>query len=293
MQLIVTNDDFAATYGFTEAVKNNCLKGITTCTSIEVNGPAFLYSAKLLKTSLRHIDLSLHLNLNHGKGYAEELIDKNGYYKYSVFHYFFLFQKPNKKFLNAIAKDLDHQFEVAFKAGLQPVCVNGHNHIHLVPPIFNIVCKLCKKYNIKYLRLPREPFYMIRPIIKNIQPFLNKNLARRLVVNYFAQQNLPTLKHYKLETTEAFYGVAYTNFMDETAIKSSILHAQKKGYKSIELLGHPALKDKRDTEFTCQFMAKYSQAKERLVEAKAFQNPKLKTFLTKHQIQLTSFKGLS
>lgn len=278
MKVIVHNDDFGLTYGFTEAIKDSFLKDVITSTSIRTNGTAYHLAVKLLKTSLRSIGLGLHLNLVDGKAHTKALSNKDGFYKYNFLQYLIL-SYFNKKILAGIEGEFDVQFKKVFKDGLKIDHVSGHNHTYAIPPIFEIVCRLCRKYNIEAVRLPNEPYYLTYSL-KDFLSLLNLNIIKLLILKFFNRQNKKIVKKYGLKTTDAFYGVLHTGYMDYRTIKAVLEDTQKGGYKTIEILGHSAYLDPRDKTYTSKVIKNYVNTKNRKVETETFQAKQLKDLLS-------------
>ena len=79
--------------------------------------------------------------------------------------------------------------------------VNGHDHIHMIPPIFEIVAKLCDIYSIKYIRLVNEDYYFTHNLKKDLQPFINANILKFVVLKNFIPKNMSLISKYNLKTT--------------------------------------------------------------------------------------------
>lgn len=292
MKVIICNDDIGLTYGFTEAIKDTFLKGTSSSTSIRTNGTAYNYAVKLLKTNLKSMGLGIHLNLIDGKSHTANLANRSGNYKYNFLQYLLL--SRNKSVLADIENELDYQFKKVLGDGLKIDHASGHRHTYAIPAIFEIVCRLCKKYKIKSIRLIHEPYYVTNSNSKNLTPFLNFNVIKFLLLNYFANQNKVLLKKYKLTTTDAFYGVLYTDSMSLETVKAATTDATKRGFKTIEILIHPAYaNDPRDKIFTSKLIKKYVHSKTRRTETLAVLSKRMKNLLSSTGIELSSFKDVN
>ncbi len=292
MKVILCNDDIGLTYGFTEAIKDTFLKGNSSSTSIRTNGIAYNYAVKLLKTKIKSIGLGLHVNLVDGKAHISKLANSSGDYKFNFLQY--LLKSGDKSFLNDVEGEIDYQFKKVINDGLKIDHVSAHRHTYIIPAIFEIICRLCKKYNVKSIRLLQEPFYTTESVLKNISPFINSNIIKFWLANFFNKKNKSILKKYQLKTTEAFYGVLYTDAMDFQTIKSALDNAQKRGYKTIEILIHPAYaNDPRDKIYTSKLVNKYIHSKARRTETSAALSKKIKNLLSSPIIKLSSFRDLN
>lgn len=293
MKVVFCNDDFGLSYGFTKGISECFLKGITTSTAICVNGKAYAYAVKLLKSKLKKINVGLHLNLDYGKTSTKELQNKQGKYKFTFFKYLIFLKLRNKSLLRSIEKDLDCQFKKAIIDNLNITFVNGHDHIYMIPPIFEIVCKLCKKYGIKYIRLIREPYHFTRNVKQDLKIIFSPNIIKFFLLNNFGEKNYDVMKKYNLKTTDAFYGVLYTQHMNTSTIMAALSNARLNKYQHIEILGHPAnINDKHDTIYETEIYKKFATSKSRIIEKKAFQSPVLKKMIRDKKLEPASFNNL-
>lgn len=291
MKAIIQSDDFGLTFGFTEAIKDCYVLGNISSTSIRTNGTAYRYAVKLLKNKLRGIGLGIHLNLVDGPTHHANLANSSGNYKFNFLQYLLLAQ--NNKFLTDVKAELDWQFQQVLKDGLKVDHVSGHNHTYMIPKIFAIVCQLCRQYQIKSIRLPSEPYYLIGSLTADLKPLFNLNIIKFLIVKQFSQQNKLTLKKYHLKTTDAFYGVLHTDNMSIEVIKAALQDAQERGFKVIEILGHPAYSnDPRDKAYTSEVIRDYVRSVNRRLETATWQSPKLTDLLKATGVETISYRQL-
>lgn len=271
MKLIVHNDDFGLNFGFSEAIIDCHKNGITTSTSVRVNGTAYKQTLKGLKKN-SGLDIGLHLNLTDGFEFRKNFLS-----------YLLPIERERAK------KALENQFIQAIKKdNLKIDHVNSHDHIHMIPWIFEITASLCKKYKIKYLRLVDENYYLTGNIFTDIKPFVNTNIFKLTLLRIFAKININTLKKYKLKTVH-FYGILHTDNMNVHTFTGALEDAKKRKYNTVEILSHPVYQSKKDKVFTSQFIKEYSKRKTRLVEAKTLKSRKLKEYLKRNKIGLINF----
>ena len=202
-------------------------------------------------------------------------------------------KKVNRKLLSLIESELKEQFKICFKFGLPIDHVDGQDHVHMIPGIFEIICKLCKKYDIKSIRLTRENLFFpkVSPIYYNA--FRNMNFAKYLFLNYCTKENLSILHKYKMKTTSMFYGVLFSNFMEIEVIKAALENAKKNNYEIIEILSHPAIiKSPKDKYYTSDFIANYSNSKNRSQELSALKSKQLIDLIKKMNIEKATFANI-
>ena len=145
INVIINNDDLGLNYGFNEAISDCYTNGIATSTSIRTNGLAYKDAIRLIKGSLDGIGLGIHLNLTDGKTKTKYLQNKIGEYRRDFFGYYRDTKLHDKKLLSAIERDFNQQFDEVKKSGIALDHINSHNHIHMIPEIFEIAAKLAKK----------------------------------------------------------------------------------------------------------------------------------------------------
>lgn len=293
MRLIIHNDDLGLTYGFTEGIRQCYKKGVTTSTCIRTNGYAYKYSVSLLKNGLKDIGLGMHLNITQGKAHTSEIANGNGEYKFGFFGYFIRCLLTNGKFLKVIEKDFERQFEIAKKDGLKFDHVNGQDHVHMIPPIFKIVCKLAKKNKIKYIRICDENYYLTGNLLKDLSPLFNLNLIRFVVLKIFSAIDRRILSKYNLSSSQNFYGILHTNGMDEAAFLSALKNAIKRKLDVAEILSHPTDRHhKRDDKYITEALSVYANLPNRGIEKRALLSKRTADFILKNKIKLVNYRNL-
>ncbi len=68
-----------------------------------------------------------------------------------------------------IESELKAQVNKIISAGVRPVFINSHQHLHLLPGIMDMVIEIAKENNITYIRLVDEPMHGNGKIFRKIQ----------------------------------------------------------------------------------------------------------------------------
>jgi predicted glycoside hydrolase/deacetylase ChbG (UPF0249 family) len=168
--LIINADDFGMSHAVNIAIKNCFNKGVLDSATIMVNMPGFNEAVKIANEN--SIPTGLHFNLTLGNPIAKNvdtLINQNGnFYSRREF--------VKRYFLKKI--DIEHikieflaQIKV-FKQHLQLDHIDSHQHIHMLPKIFDEIASYCVKENYP-LRITKQ-FYS-----KNTK--LNKKIRAKLL----------------------------------------------------------------------------------------------------------------
>ncbi|HJW96003.1 MAG TPA: ChbG/HpnK family deacetylase [Thermoanaerobaculia bacterium] len=142
-QLIVTADDVALDPGMTAGAIEAHRNGIVTRCSIVANGVAFDDAVARLK-DVPAIAIGVHLALVEARALTTgELMPRN-------YVRFLLSRKKDPE------PELRAQIEKVLATGLRVTHLNGHQHLHMLPRIFELVQRLAIEYHIPYVRTVRD-----------------------------------------------------------------------------------------------------------------------------------------
>lgn len=295
MKLIINNDDFGFTYGFSQGIYESYIKGTTTSTSIRVNTYAYNTTKYLLNNKLRNIGKGIHVDLTHGPFITQQIMKSSGRYGFSFLEYLFKFALPSKKLIRLVKNEVEAQVAKAENDGIEIDHINGHDHIHMIPSIFKIFCEVAQKHNIKWIRMVNEPFYLINNFKLNIKVFFYGNFLKHFLLKIFSIVNKPIANKFGLKTADAFYGLVYSNNLNTEVIIKSLTNALYGGYGVVEITSHPAQPSNPSDQKTKQdkFTAWFSNLKERHIEMQALTNPSVFNFIKKNKIKLVSYNKLA
>jgi predicted glycoside hydrolase/deacetylase ChbG (UPF0249 family) len=79
---------------------------------------------------------------------------------------------------------MEAQFEKFLSLGIPFDHVNGHQHMHIMPPVWDILVDLCQQYNIKRVRVPYEEFRPAtgeRPVMRRVEMAFFRAMHRRCI----------------------------------------------------------------------------------------------------------------
>ncbi|MHC5035084.1 MAG: ChbG/HpnK family deacetylase, partial [Planctomycetota bacterium] len=238
------------------------------------------------------LGVGLHLCLNEGDCVARRdgvplLLDKDGRLRNGYRWLMKLARTDAGR--TQIERELRAQIERVLDDGVRLDHLNSHQHVHMIPSIFRITCRLADEYGIGCLRLAREPAYTAGPLPKRLQPLTTANYAKHLLLNYYARINAPVVREFGLETTDHFVGVSYTGCMEVSTIVAG-LEAANCG--CVEVLLHPAIgPDPRDTRYPAAYLRDYVASAARATEVRALISPTLRDFLRLKGWATTNFAG--
>lgn len=132
-------------------------QGIVTACSVVANGAAFEHAAERLR-DVRSLAVGVHLTLVGERPLSRavpSLVAGNGLFHES-YRAFFPRYLARRIDIGEVEHELRMQVERLLGAGLRPTHVNGHQHLHLLPRIFDLVQQLAEEYDIDYVRIVDE-----------------------------------------------------------------------------------------------------------------------------------------
>jgi len=160
-RLIVTADDFGQSKEINQAVAQAHEEGILTAASLMVAGSACAEAVELARRFPR-LGVGLHLTLSCGRSLLPHsaipgLVDHSGQFAESPsaagWRYFF-----DRGLREQLRQEVGAQFRAFHETGLKLDHVNGHQHLHLHPVIFEMLMKEFEKFKITHLRLTADSF---------------------------------------------------------------------------------------------------------------------------------------
>lgn len=255
-QLIINADDFGISQPVNEAIARSYKEGLLTSTSLMANAPAFENAISMLK-DLQGLSIGVHLNIIEFSTLKKNLnpdsllYDQNGNYNNGFVQ--ILTKSLNKDFLNEAEEDFRLQIETIIEK--TPVDhIDSHVHVHAIPEIFKIVCRLAKEYGIKNVRTQFEYPYFVPDIKKYFSIKYPVNWIKLILLNSFTILNKCYLKNFDLATNKNFIGVNYTGYMDE----NTLYYAMKNVAQRTEAIIHPSA-DRVDSLHYNEFLAVMSE----------------------------------
>jgi len=170
-------------------------------------------------------------------------------------------------------RELRRQIERLLGAGLRVVHLNAHQHLHVLPGLFEIVLRLAGEHRIPWVRIPAEPAAAIPASPRAVQIALLNTLGRR------ARRRLPPEGP---RTADRTIGVLTAGHLTVEALGRSLDRA---GAVS-ELVCHPGTGD-------AELARAYDWGYAWDAETAALCDPRVPDLLRTRGIELTSFSRLN
>lgn len=157
--LIVTADDVGLHRGMTQGAIDAHRYGIVTACSIAPCGAAFEHAVDSLRP-VTGIDVGAHLMLVEGRpllppAAVRTLVQPNGHLL-PDFRRFIGRYVVGRISLDEVERELSAQLERLAGTGLRLAHVNSHQHLHLLPGVFEIVVRLARTFSIPFVRVVRD-----------------------------------------------------------------------------------------------------------------------------------------
>ncbi len=239
-RLIVSADDFGMSPGVNAGVIRAHRDGILTDASLMVNGQAFEDAVAL---ALRHPELSVGLHLMLVQGHAAApageiplLADPSGMFGmkpvWNGLRYFFL---PGVR--AQLRREIEAQLEKFRATGLPLSHVDGHLTIHMHPVVLDILIDLAERFDIRAMRLPREP---LGPALAFDRRHLGRKLFEATSFAALSRRARPRLAAAGIRHPDRMYGLHQTGHVSEEYVLS-VLRELPAGVS--ELYCHAAVLD--------------------------------------------------
>jgi chitin disaccharide deacetylase len=208
-----------------------------TAASLMVGAPAAA-DAIARARALPDLRVGLHVVLVDGDPLAErgqiaDLVDADGRFRNDLARYGMqiAFDASLRRQLEA---EITAQFEAYRATGLPLDHVDGHRHLQLHPNIAGAIMRVGKRYGMRALRVPVEPWR----VVAGIDPGTRRVVGR--VVAPFAAWLRRRVRAAGLTTADAVFGLAWSGAMTRTRVAALLEHLPP---GLIEIYLHPATID--------------------------------------------------
>lgn len=277
-KLIVTADDIGLHPGMTQGALAACDAGIVTAVSVAAVGRAFPEAVERLRErQTAGPDVGIHLTLVGERPLSPpesipSLVGRDGAFVrgYPALARRWLLGRLAPAEIEA---ELRAQIERLLAAGLQVVHANAHQHLHVLPQIFEIVLRLAEEHGIRWVRIPAEPALGRRWTPRAVQLAGLNHLGRR------ARRRL--LERERLRAPQRTLGLLDAGQLTVERLRRILPFAGDVA----ELVCHPGIGDR---ELAAAYGWRYRWEE----ETAALCDPRVPGMLREAGIELTSFSAL-
>jgi len=237
-KLIVHADDFGLSEKINQGILLAHQKGILTSTSIMAVGPAFEHAITMSRLTPT-LDIGVHLTLVGARPLSaahevKSLLDQTGSFfcHAKEFSKHFLMGRIN---LHEVRREMEAQIKRVVNSGISISHIDSHQHVHMLPKIFAVVCELANDYDIRVVRFPYEKLdwemFVRLPSVERI--------LQLLILNAFCYYTAK--KYKKLLHTDHFAGFLFGGNLNKRNLRLILEKLFHSG--SFELMCHPGLND--------------------------------------------------
>lgn len=118
-----------------------------------------------------------------------------------------------------------------------PVAIDSHNHIHLIPFVFEAILDLSRKHPFSYIRLTLEPFFIGMRGLLNCPP---RNFIVHSLLNSLSKRYRDTLNARAIDHPDYFVGLLFTGRMSAVIVELALDRLPSNPADAlVEVLFHP------------------------------------------------------
>lgn len=231
-RIYITADDFGMTKGITDSILATADNGVLNSVSVLADGAALEYAMAEYKKRSDRLRLNVHLNLTAGP-------NSLGSFTSLWLGYILASSKKRSQIRADVSRELAIQIE-KIRNLIGPdakLGVDGHQHAHMLPFVFDELMKLSHSNGISFVRIPREPFYIAEPY----GAYFSGGIIKHVLLNLLSKRNLSKMKDAGIETNDYVIGVLHTGRMNENAVEKGLMRISKiaRNGAAVEVIFHP------------------------------------------------------
>jgi predicted glycoside hydrolase/deacetylase ChbG (UPF0249 family) len=218
---ILNANNFGLSQEYNQAILEGYNNGFLTSATICANGEAFDNAVHDILPDCPNLGIGIQLNLSKGKILTDCYLLRDYENCFCKNFLYFLFNRKNTNVLDQIEKEYRAQIEkVKEYANISHIA--SFDDIHAIPEIFNIVCKLAKEYDIKFVQTHFEDLYFIPKMEKHLKANYPLNLLKVILLQNFTRQNRILIDKYELKTNDFMLGLNYYGMMSSDTIEQGL-----------------------------------------------------------------------
>lgn len=230
-----------------------CINKSKKSIEVSVFGNFNLTKKKISKVLIKNVLVNIHIDLIEFYSITKNklITKKNNRFSSIIFNYLKLIFSKNKKIrysiLKAYSKEAEEQIKNVVRNlpsnyNIRNSELNCHMHIHIIPFVYRILQKKCRKYGISNIRNTQEIIgnqYLRFGFINNI---LSGNIFKVLVSNYFMKFNHFNNFDIKIKNNSFFIGILNSGRLTNKNVQLSIRQIKSLSYEEkIKICCHPGI----------------------------------------------------
>ena len=245
---IINADDFGFSRGINESILDTADNGALSGVSVIANGYDLPFAASELQKRPR-LRLSVHLNLTDGEplsGSKEGILAHNGFFRRSFQSLWLKYLLSGKKERELITNEVKKEFRAQIRkvketfGDERKISIDGHEHIHMIPFVFDALLELSDEFHFASIRIPREPFFVRIKKASDLSNYFGLNIVKHILLNALSRSATKKLDRKEIPRADYFIGVLFTGNMTFEAMKAGLARIPEPiSEKGIEILFHP------------------------------------------------------
>lgn len=283
-KIIITADDLGIDTPINKGIIETFHKGLLSSSALLMNVPHTEEGIRLAKEN-PGLEVGLHLSIVEGislRGVESSVTDSLRYFNNKIClirHWKTLLKKylTGSLKLSELQEELELQIIEFLKHFDNIPFLNGTQHIHILPGVWRVVFELCKKYNIRAVRLPR---------IQSPSPlWLNKRFPFLVPFQVFGQMARADLKKVGIKYPDDVLGMQYSGKISEERLLFILKHLPK---GNVEIVMHPGY----ESIYLRENLPWGYKTFDWEIEKDALQSTKIKSYMEQNNIELINFSKL-
>jgi hopanoid biosynthesis associated protein HpnK len=236
-QVVINADDFGCSAAINAAVLRAHREGVLTSASLIATGDAWEEAVALARATPT-LAVGLHLVVVSGRTvlpYKEipHLVDENSRFPDDPLRtgLRYAFSRAAQA---ELAREVAAQFERFAATGLPLSHVDGHEHLHVHPVVFNLLLPLAEGYGARGVRLPRDNLSLALHYDRRQAP---AKIAWAVALGLVCRWCQNRLRDRRLAVPRQVYGVMQSGQMQEAYVVEVLRHLRE---PTAELYFHPS-----------------------------------------------------
>jgi len=222
IQVILNADDWGRSPEINAAVIRAHHQGVLTSASLMVTGVAFEDAVRLARATPT-LAVGLHLVLVDGRAVLPHkeiphLVDSSGRFPDDALRaglrYYF-----SRAARAELAREVEAQFERFAATGLPLSHVDGHQHLHVHPVVFNLLLPLAERYGAQGVRLPRDDLWLA---LRHDRRQAAAKVAWTIALGLVCCWCVARLRGRRLKVARRVYGVMQSGRMCEAYVVDAL-----------------------------------------------------------------------
>lgn len=243
LRVLVNADDWGRSPEINEAVVQAHCEGVLTSASLMVTGEAFEDAVRLARATPT-LAVGLHLVLVDGRAVLPQkdiphLVDGSGRFPDNALRagLWYGFSRAARA---ELAREVEAQFERFAATGLPLSHVDGHQHLHVHPVVFDLLLPLAERYGARGVRLPRDDLWLA---LRHDRRQAAVKVAWAVALGLVCRRCAARLRGRRLGAAQRVYGVMQSGHMGEAYVVDVLRRLRG---PLAELYFHPSLAERDD-----------------------------------------------